>query len=83
MAHDLTLNLIYRRVYGHVRDRIDRLSIVETDDQIRADPLAGFGPLAPELRENPQGARRGPGRGEGRAGGAAAEVVRDGVRELT
>jgi hypothetical protein len=53
----LTRQVVYRTVYGHVRDRLERLGIHERDDAIRANPLDGMRPLAPEQAEDPETAK--------------------------
>jgi hypothetical protein len=50
----LTLATVYRRVYGHVRNRIERLSIAEDPDRLVIDPTEAAGWLDAELAGDPE-----------------------------
>lgn len=54
MADGLTLSTVYRRAYGHVRDRLDRLSIAENPAALVIDPAEAAGWLDVELAGDPQ-----------------------------
>jgi hypothetical protein len=54
MIDGFRLGTIYRRVYGHVRDRIERLGIHEDPDDLVVDPLEAAGPLDAALLNDSQ-----------------------------
>ena len=57
--------VLYRRVYGKIRDRMDRVVDPESPEQLRSDPLHGLAPLDPAVAEDPE----------------TAEAIRDAVED--
>ena len=53
-GESLLLAIVYRLVYGRARDRLGKFYCEQSPEQIRAAPLAGLGPFAPALTENPE-----------------------------
>ncbi len=53
-GREFTQDVLYRRVYGRARDRLGKLYSEQTPEAIRADPLAGLGPLDPVLALDPE-----------------------------
>jgi hypothetical protein len=54
MIDAFRLGTIYRSVYGHVRNRVERLGINEHSDDLVIDPLEAAGPLALAHMMDPQ-----------------------------
>lgn len=50
----LTLQILYRRVYGRARDRLGKFYLEQAPEAIRADPLAGLGRFDPALTDDPE-----------------------------
>ena len=54
MGEGITLAVLYRVVYGRARDRLGKFYCEQSPEAIRADPLAGLGPLDPLLATEPE-----------------------------
>ena len=54
MLDGFRLGAIYRSVYGHVRNRMERLGINEHSDDLVIDPLEAAGPVALAHMMDPQ-----------------------------
>ena len=57
--------VLYRRVYGKILDRLDRVVDPESPEQLRNDPLQGLAPLDPAVAQDPE----------------TAEAIRDAVED--
>lgn len=51
---EFVLNVLYREVYGHIRDQVERFYVTTDLDAIRADPLRGLGLFDPAMLADPE-----------------------------
>jgi hypothetical protein len=53
-GENLTLEVLYRLVYGRCRDRLGKFYCEQSPETIRAAPLDGLGPFDPALTDDPE-----------------------------
>ena len=53
MEDDFGCSILYRRVYGSILDRLERVIKLETTEEIRATPLQGLEALDLALADDP------------------------------